>query len=41
VVSANILPGAKRVAVSGIPFNEIVAFANPDGSQVLKFENCF
>jgi glucosylceramidase len=37
--SANVLPGAKRIAVSGGPFNEIVAFANPDGSQVLEFEN--
>ena len=37
--SANVLPGAKRIAVSGGPFNEIVAFANPDDSQVLEFEN--
>jgi hypothetical protein len=37
--SVNVLPSAKRIAVSGGPFNEIVAFANPDGSQVLEFEN--
>jgi len=37
--SANVLPGAQRIAVSGGPFKQIVAFRNPSGSQVLEFEN--
>jgi hypothetical protein len=41
VVFANILSGTKRIVVSGVFFNEIVAFANPDRSQVIEFEECF
>jgi glucosylceramidase len=37
--SANVLPGAKRIAVSGGPFPDIVAFQNPSGSKVVLFEN--
>jgi glucosylceramidase len=37
--SASVLPGARRIAVSGGPFPQIVAFANPSGSQVVEFEN--
>jgi O-glycosyl hydrolase len=37
--SANVLPGAKRIAVSGGPFTDIVAFQNPSGSKVILFEN--
>ena len=37
--SANVLPGAKRIAVSGGPFAEIAAFRNPLGTKVLEFEN--
>jgi glucosylceramidase len=37
--SAMVLPGARRIAVSGGPFQEIVAFQNPDGSKVLAFAN--
>ena len=37
--SASVLPGARRIAVSGGPFPQIVAFANPNASQVLEFEN--
>lgn len=37
--SASVLAGAKRIAVSGGPFQQIVAFSNPNGSQILEFEN--
>lgn len=37
--SATVLPGAHRIAVSGGPFKEVVAFQNPDGSKVLAFAN--
>ena len=37
--SASVLPGARRITVSGGPFPQIVAFANPNGNQVLEFEN--
>ena len=37
--SATVLPGARRIAVSGGPFKEIVAFQNPDGGKVLVFAN--
>lgn len=37
--SALVLPGARRIAVSGGPFQQIVAFQNPDGSKVLAFAN--
>jgi glucosylceramidase len=37
--SAMVLPGARRIAASGGPFKEIVAFQNADGSQVLAFAN--
>jgi len=36
--SATVLPGARRIAVTG-PFKNIVAFQNPDGSKVVQFEN--
>jgi glucosylceramidase len=37
--SATVLPGARRIAVSGGPFKEMVAFQNADGSKVLAFAN--
>jgi glucosylceramidase len=37
--SASVLPGARRIAVNGGQFKSIVAFANPNGSQVVEFEN--
>jgi glucosylceramidase len=37
--SATVLPGARRIAVGGGPFKEVVAFQNPDGSKVLAFAN--
>jgi len=37
--SANVPPGAKRIAVSGGPFKDVVAFLNPTGSKVLLFLN--
>jgi len=37
--SASVLPGARRIAVSGGPFKNVVAFLNPSGTQVLLFEN--
>ena len=37
--SATVLPGARRIAVSGGPFKEMVAFENTDGSKVLAFAN--
>ncbi|MFT4175100.1 MAG: glycoside hydrolase family 30 beta sandwich domain-containing protein [Luteolibacter sp.] len=37
--SATVRPGARRMAVSGGPFQNIVAFLNLDGSKVLQFEN--
>ncbi len=37
--SANVLPGAKRISVSGGPFPLIAAFRNPLGTKVLEFEN--
>ena len=37
--SANVLPGAKRIAVRGGPFAPVAAFRNPSGAKVLEFEN--
>jgi glucosylceramidase len=37
--SATVLPGARRIAVSGGPFKDVVAFQNLDGSKVLAFAN--
>lgn len=37
--SATVRPGAKRIAVSGGPIKDVVAFQNPDGSKVLAFAN--
>jgi glucosylceramidase len=37
--SATVLPGARRIGVSGGPFKEMVAFQNPDGSKVVEFAN--
>lgn len=37
--SAMVMPGARRIAVSGGPFKDMVAFQNPDGSKVLAFAN--
>jgi len=37
--SAAVAPGAKRIAVNGGPFHNVVAFLNPSGSRVLVFEN--
>jgi glucosylceramidase len=37
--SATVIPGARRIAVSGGPFKAVVAFRNPDGSKVLAFSN--
>jgi glucosylceramidase len=37
--SATVLPGARRIAVSGGPLKDVVAFQNPDGSKVLAFAN--
>jgi glucosylceramidase len=39
--SASVLPGARRIAVTGGPFKSIVAFVNSSsaGSQVVQFEN--
>jgi glucosylceramidase len=37
--SATVLPGARRIAVSGGPFKSVVAFQNRDGSKVLIFAN--
>jgi glucosylceramidase len=37
--SATVLPGARRIAVSGGPFKEMVAFENLDGSKVFAFAN--
>jgi glucosylceramidase len=37
--SANVLPGARRIAVSGGPFKNTVAFVNPAGSEEVLFEN--
>jgi glucosylceramidase len=37
--SATVKPGARRIAVSGGPFRDVVAFLNPDGSKVLAFAN--
>jgi glucosylceramidase len=38
-VSATVLPGARRIAVSGGPFKSVVAFQNRDGSKVLLIAN--
>jgi glucosylceramidase len=38
-VSATVLPGAQRIAVSGGPFKKAVAFLNRDGSRVLLIAN--
>ncbi|MEO7100593.1 MAG: glycoside hydrolase family 30 protein [Luteolibacter sp.] len=38
-VSATVLPGARRIAVGGGPFKNVVAFQNTDGSKVLLIEN--
>jgi glucosylceramidase len=37
--SAKVLPGARRIAVSGGPFADIVAFKNPSGENVVEFLN--
>jgi len=37
--SSTVLPGARRIAVSGGPFKQAVAFQNTDGSKVLAFAN--
>jgi glucosylceramidase len=37
--SANVPPGAKRIAVTGGPFKNVVAFLTPAGSKVLLFLN--
>jgi glucosylceramidase len=37
--SARVVPGAHRIAVGGGPFNQMVAFQNPDGSRVLILSN--
>ncbi len=37
--SANVLPGAKRIAVSRGPFKNAVAFLNPSGKKVVLFAN--
>lgn len=37
--SATVISGARRIAVSGGPFKDVVAFQNPDGSKVLAFAN--
>jgi glucosylceramidase len=37
--SANVLPGAHRIAVSGGPFKNTVAFLNPSGNEEILFEN--
>lgn len=37
--SATVMPGARRIAVSGGLFKHVVAFQNPDGSKVLAFAN--
>jgi len=37
--SATVLPGARRIGVSGSPFKGTVAFLNPNGSKVVVFEN--
>ncbi len=37
--SATVKPGARRIAVSGGPLKQVVAFQNPDGSKVLAFAN--
>ena len=37
--SAAVLPGARRIAVSGGPFKSVVAFQNPGGRKVLVFAN--
>ncbi len=37
--SASVLPGAQRIAVSGGPLKDVVAFQNPDGSRVLIIGN--
>lgn len=38
-VSATVLPGARRIAVSGGPFEKMAAFQNPDGGKVLLIAN--
>lgn len=35
--SATVLAGARRIAISGGVFKEVVAFQNADGSKVLAF----
>lgn len=37
--SALVLPGAQRIAVSGGPFKDVVAFQNPDSTRVLIIGN--
>lgn len=37
--SATVMPGARRIAVSGGPVKDVVAFQNPDGSKVLALAN--
>lgn len=38
-VSTTVLPGARRIAMSGGPFKNVVAFQNTDGSKVLLIAN--
>jgi glucosylceramidase len=37
--SATVMPGARRIAVSGGPFKNVVAFLNPTGTRVIVFAN--
>lgn len=37
--SATVMPGARRIAVSGGPFKNVVAFLNPAGTRVIVFAN--
>jgi glucosylceramidase len=37
--SASVMPGAQRIAVSGGPFKDIVAFRNSSGTKVIVFVN--
>jgi len=37
--SANVLPGSRRIRLSGDPFKNSVAFLTPSGGEVVEFEN--
>jgi len=37
--SSTVLPGAKRIAVSGGPLKDVAAFLNPSGTKILIFAN--